>query len=151
MTGIFSALGVGELANNAMDLADRLHTSGAEKGELANEARRIANQARRIDADIRVAELKVQEKEASHGSIFVAGARPAQLWVGVLVTVMAAVVVPLLNGIGGNLMADWAPVEIPWEVLASTAGLSGNAAWLRSSEKKKGVARTRINSGGENR
>ncbi|NRA30999.1 MAG: hypothetical protein HRU11_12160 [Parvularculaceae bacterium] len=132
------------LAKVIGEIADDLHTSGEEKGELDLKAKALALKAQELQNSIALAQIEVEKTQAQHGSWFVAGARPAQIWAGVLAGLIAALLFPIVNGVGANLITDWQPLVVPWEALTATGLLSGGTAVLRTQEKLKGVARGRI-------
>jgi len=79
------------------------------------------------------AQLEIAKAEATHTSMFVAGARPAILWIGALVILYSYIIAPVLKTFG-------APVpEIQlgdlWPVITGILGLSG----YRTYEKSKNV------------
>lgn len=111
-----------------------------------------------------MAELDRQIAEAKHASVYVAGARPAILWVGAAGLAYAFIAQPLLAWVtallfsllswgGGLAGADPIPLEAmlaamppaldPAVLLACLSGSGGMAA-LRSFEKTKGVARASL-------
>jgi hypothetical protein len=95
-------------------------------------------------------QIRINEKEAQHGSIFVAGARPFILWVCGVALAYNFIVYPLLLWIafivpGGSDLAT-APkldTEDLYTVLLGMLGLGT----MRSFEKRHGVARTSLGNG----
>lgn len=132
------------IAKEIRELVDDVHTSKEEEGEQDLKRGALKLKAQELENSITLAHLEVAKTEAQHGSVFVAGARPAQIWAGVVAGLVAALVFPLINGIGGNLVADWVPLVVPWEALTAAGLLSGGSAAMRSQEKLKGVARARL-------
>jgi hypothetical protein len=103
------------------------------KGELTQAANEINNQHQ-----LELAQLQANVEQAKHPSIFVAGARPAAMWVGVITL--------LYNGIGMSLLSWVAlcfglpvPPVIPdtgaVTALFALLGIGG----LRTYDKVKGI------------
>jgi len=90
-------------------------------------------QAQALEAQAMNAQAKVNEIEAASPNLFIAGARPAILWIGALVILYSYIIAPVLKTFG-------APVpEIQlgdlWPVITGILGLSG----YRTYEKSKNV------------
>ena len=87
-----------------------------------------------LDAEIMKAQLEIAKAEASSTSFFVAGARPAILWIGALVIFYSYIINPILIAIGIKtpviLMGDL------WPVITGILGLGT----MRTYEKSKGVS-----------
>jgi hypothetical protein len=98
-------------------------------------------------------QIQVSLEEAKHPSLFVAGARPAILWIFALGLAYNVVLHPLLEwavaiaglAIGFNPGADFRlPARFDYEELwPIIGGMLGLAGW-RSFEKRSGVARERL-------
>jgi len=124
-----TATAIGGLAN---DLADVFTTSDREK--LA---------AYTAETDRLRASNEVAVAQSRHSSVFVAGARPAMIWVCAIGMayhfLIWRIFGPILEHYTGIVLVD-----IDWQELAvamtTVMGLGG----LRTYEKKKGVARDRI-------
>lgn len=103
-----------------------------------NEANRLAHEistlAEKQAHESILAQIKVNEVQASHKSIFVAGARPAIMWICALGLFYAVFAYPVLD--------IWFEMpELNTDVLMPTMmGLLGLGG-MRSFEKAKGVAR----------
>ncbi len=90
-------------------------------------------------------QLRINEKEAAHGSIFVAGWRPAIGWICGFALAWSFILQPFLTWLAFMAGADLAGVpEIAigplLSILMGMLGLGG----LRTYEKRIGVARTEI-------
>lgn len=90
--------------------------------------------------------LEERIKQAEHPDLFVAGARPATIWIGNAGIAMAAFIAPLLNWLGAMLSPDtFVPIPaLDWEVLLTLVGVTGWGTLMRSRDKKHGVARNNI-------
>lgn len=94
------------------------------------------------ETDIVKAQLAINEAEADSSSVFVAGGRPAAIWVGVAGLAFSTIVAPLGTWVS-TLVGH--PTPFPamdstalWMVLSSLLGISG----LRTYEKVAGVKTT---------
>ena len=92
-------------------------------------------------------QLSINEKQATHGSIFVAGARPAIMWICGVALGWNYVLQPILNWsmfISGVDVAA-APQLDTGELTTILLGMLGLGG-LRTYEKRLGVARTDLRS-----
>ena len=133
-------LGIGAIIDTVGRIAGDLVTTDKERIELAL-------REREIDQRTDLAQIEVNKVEAAHGSIFVAGARPAILWVGATALAWTFVAHPMLVW-GWALMQakGFVPVELApppaldsdvlWVIISGILGLGG----YRTFEKTKGVA-----------
>ena len=127
-------------------ILDDLFTSDEERAKAAIAMRKIA------DAPF-IASMRVLEKEASHKSIFVAGARPALLWGCVAGIAYEGILRGMLQWlINVSLLFMQNPPDIPplpsiegvfFELCSLAAVLYG----ARGIEKVKGVATNALNVG----
>jgi hypothetical protein len=107
-----------------------------QKGELAD-----------LNADLErsLAQIRVNEKQAESGSIFVSGARPFIMWVCGFALAYATIIQPVLAFV--IVLTMDAPPELPavdtsllYPVLMGLLGLGT----MRTVEKKQGVARSAL-------
>ncbi|MBD3292988.1 MAG: hypothetical protein GF393_08700 [Armatimonadia bacterium] len=136
-------LGFAEIANNILDKF--VEDKGAEaKREAQTLKAQIEAAAARYEAEHaeRLAQIKVNEEQAAHPSMFVAGARPFVIWVGGVAFAYVLIVRDLLV-----LTVGMDPSTLPTidtgllvTVLGGVLGLGG----LRSWEKSRGVDTKRI-------
>lgn len=108
------------------------------KGKLAEAAAEIDNEFR-----LQLSQLDINKEEAKHPSVFVAGARPAAMWVGVITLLYAGIGVSLLSWIAAcfDLPAVQAVNdEASNDILLGLLGLGGMRTW----EKLNGVATSRV-------
>lgn len=98
------------------------------KGKLDQAATQIAN-----EYALTIGQLKINEVEAANPSFFVAGARPAAMWVGVASLFYNGIGVSILRicGIDAPVIND----SIANDILIGLLGLGG----MRTVEKVKGV------------
>lgn len=105
-----------------------------DKDERAKLAHEIATLAERQAHDNAMAQIKVNEVQAAHRSFFVAGGRPAIMWICALGLFYAVLLHPVLD-IWLNMPTVNTEVLMP--VLLGLLGLGG----MRTVEKLKGVAK----------
>jgi hypothetical protein len=88
-------------------------------------------------------QLEINKEEAKHASVFVAGARPAAMWVSVLSLLYGGVGVSFLSWIA--LCFGLPPIPAITDTMSSTIlmGLLGLGA-ARSYDKSKGVDTRRV-------
>lgn len=144
----------GGLAQPIKELVSEFITDKDKANELAHQvtitvmehADREAERASKSE----LAQLEINKVEASHSSIFVSGARPAAIWVGVMGLFQAIVFFPLVSYLYSVYRAiitgaDKIPVpttetEIIWMILGPLLGLGG----YRMVERLKGVQRNSL-------
>ena len=94
--------------------------------------------------DLQKSQNEINLEQAKHGSIFVAGCRPAIMWICALGLAWAYFLAPILNWVVWTFTIDIVPPDIDTEGLMtltlSMLGLGG----MRSFEKFKGVARNNM-------
>ena len=107
-----------------------------DKDEGAKLAHEIATLAERQAHDNALAQIKVNEVQAAHKSLFVAGGRPAIMWICALGLFYNVIVHPILD-----IWLDMPVVntDILMPVMMGLLGLGG----MRTIEKIKNVARER--------
>ena len=134
----------GELLGGVAAIADDLITTDEER-------RKLDLDARQLDQAIDLAQNETNRAAAAHPSIFVAGARPAVIWVGVAGMGWQFLCYPMLMWLWALLQAaDLIPRDMPpppvldtealMVLLASVLGVSG----LRSWDKGRNVDTKRI-------
>ena len=133
MFGIDDA--INSVANLASTVVERIYPDATvvEKAKLDRIAAEISNEFNLV-----LGQLEINKVEAANPSLFIAGARPAAMWVGVLSL--------FYMGIGGSLL-NWLALcfNLPsfpiingsasTEILMGLLGLGG----LRSFDKLKGI------------
>lgn len=120
-------------------LLDKVIPDADERNRLAHE---IATLAERQSHEIAKAQIEVNQREASHQSLFVSGWRPAVGWICCIGLGCNYLFIPMANFV---LLVSNSGVTVPaldlsemMPVLLGMLGLGG----LRSWEKTKGVARS---------
>lgn len=102
-----------------------------QKGDLA-----------RLDAQVQLllAQIKVNEEQAKHKSLYVAGARPFIIWVGGFSMAWAGLIHPLLMWVWAfaGIEGEPPPMIDPQWILGLLASLLG-VAGMRSYDKQKGT------------
>ncbi|MBQ4863484.1 hypothetical protein J8L98_17520 [Pseudoalteromonas sp. MMG013] len=111
-------------------LLDELFTSDEEALNLAILKQRVAQQPNLVQST-------VNQVQASHRSLFVAGARPFLMWVCGLGFLFAFVINPILQWIWPGIGTPNLPLDAMLELTLAMLGLAG----LRTVEKLKGVAK----------
>lgn len=136
---IANLLGLGKIVETVGAIASDLVTTDRERWELALEEKRI-------DQATDLAQMEVNKIEAAHGSLFVAGWRPAIGWIGAAALAYQFLLYPLLLwgmtlAQGYELFPDWVeappllPTDALWVILSGMLGIAG----MRSLDKIKGV------------
>lgn len=132
--------GIGAVIDAVGKIADDLITTDKERLELAL-------RAKELEQSLDLAQIQVNQTEAQHSSIFVAGWRPAIGWIGAAAMAYQFLLYPLMLW-GWTWMqgAGWIPAGLQpppvldsdqlWVILSGILGIAG----MRSFEKTKGVA-----------
>lgn len=112
-------------------LLDKFIPDADEKAKLAFEISSLAEKQAHENA---MAQIKVNEVQAAHKSLFVAGGRPAIMWICAIGLFYAVLVHPVLD-----IWLDMPEVntDVLMPVLLGLLGLGG----MRTVEKVKGVSR----------
>lgn len=94
-----------------------------------------------MEVNILLAQIKVNEKQAEHKSIFVAGARPAAIWAGVFAMIWSGIVHPILTWVWAfaEMTGDAPPLMDTGALVTMLGGLLG-VSGMRSFDKQKGTA-----------
>lgn len=132
--------GIGTVIDSVGKIAGDLITTDKERLEL--ELR-----AKELDQAIDIAQIGVNQVEAQHSSIFVAGWRPAIGWIGAAAMAYQFLLYPImLWGWTYFQGTGWIPAGLTpppvldadqlWVILSGILGIAG----MRSFEKTKGVA-----------
>ena len=119
------------------DAVDKFVETPDEKAAMALKERALALQPI-------MAQIQLNEKEAEHSSVFVAGWRPAIGWICGAALAYHFILEPLLEFIIRIWIPDFNPPAIDlgqlWPVLMGMLGLGGMRSW----EKMKGIHRSSI-------
>lgn len=117
-------------------LLDKVIPDKDAREKMAHE---IATLAADQAHEITLAQIKVNEESARHPSLFVAGARPATIWICNLGLLYAFVVYPVMD-----IWLDMPLLDVT-ALLPLLTGLLGLGT-MRTVEKVKGVARENLRS-----
>tara|TARA_R100000742_G_C4236994_1_gene57408 strand:- start:25 stop:429 length:405 start_codon:yes stop_codon:yes gene_type:complete len=122
-------------------LLDKFVEDKDEKNRLAHE---IATMASKQSHEETISQLELAKAQASHSSIFVAGARPALLWVACLGLLTEFFILPLATWVAKLWMPEVEMVQLgTGELIALTTSILGLGS-LRSFEKSKGISRENL-------
>ena len=122
-------------------IIDSVYTSDKERLDAEIELAKI-------DASLLTSQMDVNKAEAGHTSIWVAGARPAILWIGAAAMAWTFVLHPMLVWCWALMQAKgWIPQGMPnpptlqsdelWVIISGILGIGG----YRTFEKVKGVSK----------
>lgn len=128
--GLASAI-VGSVA----ELLDKVVPDADERARLAHE---ISTLAERQSHEVTLAQIETNKEQAKHPSIFVAGARPATMWICNFGLLYAIIIYPILD--------IW--MEMPAldsALLMTTLGGLLGLGTMRTVEKRSGVSRENLN------
>ena len=123
-------VGTAEPVKAVGDVLDELFTSKEEELTLDTIKQRLAQRPQ-------LAQTKLNEVQAAHRSIFVAGARPFLMWVCGFGFLFAFVINPLLTWLFPDMGKPEMPITVMLELTLEMLGLAG----LRTVEKLKGVSK----------
>jgi len=90
---------IGDLIDSIGKGLDELFTSDEEQGKIDIEKKRIELKRLALELKAQHAQLEINLVQANHPSLFVAGARPAIIWIGAVGLAYEAILRPILNGI----------------------------------------------------
>lgn len=132
---------LGGIIDSVGKVIDNIWTSDKEKLELAL-------REKEIDASIAQSQMAVNQQEAAHANLFVAGWRPAIGWIGATAIAYQFLFYPLMMWIWVfGQGKGWIPANLNpppmikadelWVIITGMLGIAG----LRSWDKKNGVSR----------
>lgn len=111
-------LNIGDIIKGVGVIADDLHTSDEER-------LKISLQERELEAKLTQGQLAINEKEAGHTSVFVAGWRPFIGWIGGFALAYQFIAYPLLIWIWALGQAQgWIPCHINADISAQACTFS---------------------------
>jgi len=90
---------VGGLIDSLTKGLDELFTSDEEQGQVDIEKKKVELKQLALELKAQHTQLQINMVQANHPSIFVAGARPAIIWIGALGLAYEAILRPILNGL----------------------------------------------------
>jgi hypothetical protein len=108
----------------------------AAQAELEKKVLELENKAQEIQNSVAIAQANIAMEEAKSTKLFIAGARPAILWICGIVVLYTYIVSPILKACGVPV-PDMAMSDL-WPVVTGMLGLGT----MRTYEKSKGVVGT---------
>ena len=90
---------IGDLVESLTKGIDEIFTSDEERGQIDIEKKKIELKKLVTELKAQHAQLQINLEQASHPSIFVAGARPAIIWIGALGLMYEAIIRPIASWI----------------------------------------------------
>lgn len=90
---------IGSLVESLTKGIDELFTSDEERGQIDIEKKKIGLKKLAAELKAQHAQLQINMVQANHPSIFVAGARPAIIWIGAIGLAYEAILRPILTWI----------------------------------------------------
>jgi hypothetical protein len=124
---------VGAITSGLGDLALKLRSAITGKLDPRLEAE-LNQKLLELEASGQAAQAKINEVEAASPKLFIAGARPAILWICAAVLFYSYIASPVLRACGAAI-PEISIAEL-WPLMTGLLGLSG----MRSYEKIKGAA-----------
>lgn len=131
---------IGEILGLAGPVLDKFVVDKTKKAEFEHELRMVLNEAN-------LQQNQINLEQAKHPSIFVAGARPAIMWICAFGLAWTYVLQPMFSwvvvvgGWAGEVTLPDLPTEGLMTLTLALLGLGG----MRSFEKINGVARENMN------
>lgn len=145
LAGLFAG-GASRLVDSVGKVVDDLHTSDEERDRAALDAYRAETERAAVTQKLDLAQIDVNRTQAQSASWFVAGARPAALWICVLAFAWHYIFADLaawavaLWGPAGLTLPQLSGADDLLTVFLALLGMSTIRGW----EKSRGVARDRI-------
>lgn len=133
---------VGGIVETVGGLIDDLVTTDKERLDAEIELRKLGIEERRIEADLAKGQIEVNKEEAKSTNWWVAGARPAVMWVCAFAFAYVSVLEPMLRfgaKVWWGYTGDFPVIDtdLTIQVLFGILGLGA----FRTVEKIKSVAR----------
>ena len=148
--GIVGALfggGVKGIADAVDKVAGRFKTSFTEKARAELDQRKLDLEFAELEDESDARQVRVNIEEAKHKSVFVAGWRPFVGWISALGFGVHVIVIPIAE-IAVAVLAPEPAIKMPEFdtvlILTILGGMLGIGKGLRSIEKVKGVAESKI-------
>lgn len=133
---------IADLVDGVKDLVSEAIVDKDKKLEINLELSKLADEANKRLSNERIAQIEVNRESAKSEKLFVAGARPAAMWVGVVGMGYATVLQPLMSFVAVLAGYDGPPLpNVDTDFLVYIlGGLLGLPMMLRSFDKKMGTA-----------
>lgn len=133
----------GTVLDTATDIAGKFFVDKTEKLKFQEELKREMEKNEALiklkELDLISGQLRINEAQARHSSVFVAGARPALIWVFSLIMISNYIIRPYCVAWFG-----WDIPELKEEaIMPLIMGLLG-VTGMRTAEKWRGVARNSL-------
>lgn len=125
---------IGDLIGAAKDIVSEVVVDKDKRDELNARLQELADRTNEREHEQMLAQAEINKVEASHRSIFVAGARPFIMWIGGLGLAMIYIVQPIVQMARGEAVS----LDVS-ELMVLLGGLLGFGG-MRSFDKVKGVA-----------
>lgn len=138
---------IGDLIDNIGKVVGKAIPDADKRMEVNLAIQQLADQAEARLSNERIAQIEVNREQAKSQSLFVAGARPAAMWVGTFGMACSAIVIPIASWVArvAGYTGDFPVLDntLILYILGGTLGLSG----MRTYEKLKGVATNDLTTG----
>ena len=141
LSSIFGGGAAGGIVKAVGDVADNLFTSDEERQRGEIDLLKAQTEAARVEQAIDLAQVRVNEAEARHRSVFVSGWRPFCGWVCGLALAYHFIIFPLA-GDSIEKYTGFPLIDLEWgELSVILMGMLGFGG-IRAYEKVKNVARS---------
>lgn len=138
---------LGDLIDNIGKVVTKAIPDADKRMEVNLAIQQLADQAEARLSNERIAQIEVNKEQAKSSSLFVAGARPATMWIGAIGFGYSLIVYPTACWIArvAGYTADFPVLDTTTllYILGGTLGLSG----MRTYEKTQGVATNDLTTG----
>mgnify|MGYP001161398141 CR=1 FL=1 len=132
---------VEKLIDPVSSVLDKVVVDKNEKARLAHE---IATMSEKFAAENAALQAQANIEQSKHPSLFVAGARPAIMWICALGLFVQFFVMPIAEWVCAVWYPDVALFEMQTEALLTLTLSMLGVGGMRSFEKYKGVARENL-------
>lgn len=112
---------IGDLIDSLTKGIDEIFTSDEERGKIDVEKKKIELQELATQLKAQHAQLQINLVQANHRSIFVAGARPAIIWIGAIGLAYEAILRPIFSWIATRFATSYTTLESMKEILGAAA------------------------------
>lgn len=136
-------LGIGSLLDVGKTIAERIWPDPIERAKEVRKLEELHQKGNleelRFHVELMLGQMRVNEQQAKHKSIFVAGARPAAIWAGVFSLMWSGFVHPILTWVWAfsEISGDPPPLiesMVLGNIVAALLGVAG----MRSYDGLKG-------------
>lgn len=138
---------IGDLFNSITGIVSKAIPDADKRMEVNAQLQVLADQAEARLSNERLAQIAVNAEQAKSSSLFVAGARPATMWIGAIGFGYSTIIYPTACWVAriAGYHGDFPILDTTtlFYILGGTLGLSG----MRTYEKIKGVATNDLTTG----